>query len=490
MSETILDVIEKRLIPDEQAKRARGEVFTPLTLVREILYGLRKSDLEKGIYTPWGVDAQGNCKEDDPADRIGGIPLDLWRNPDTKWLDPANGIGNFPFVAFHMLDFQLKHNGPASAKSWSDEERRKHILGNMLYMIELDTGNVNTSVKIFRQILPGFTANVLCADTMSLTKATLESHFGVSTFDVIMGNPPFQDDPDRPNVKDAARTDAPKKAPPRKGGKNKLYERFTVKMLDWLTPNGFLAFVTPDNMFSGTGLDSYVKLLERRVVLLNVADVQTRHFKNVIGQSVCYFLVQNAEPGTNALILSTSGSFETPLQLRSVNPVRNWTQKTEELIDKYICSQKNGFEYNRGTSAGEYTGGTYEVVYTPTQILSTNDVSLAPMHGVPFKVILFEAKPRATAVYDETGKYGVGPHTFYYVAESDEQAKKLVEFTKSAEYNTLLDLILTSQFLKSSFIQYLNIPLILGLPSDECKKPPTPRKKPSARQTRRNKSPK
>jgi len=38
---TILDVIDKRLIPNQTAKRARGEVFTPLNLVREMLFGIR-----------------------------------------------------------------------------------------------------------------------------------------------------------------------------------------------------------------------------------------------------------------------------------------------------------------------------------------------------------------------------------------------------------------------------------------------------------------
>jgi len=118
---SVLEIIDKRLIPDEDAKKARGEVFTPLCLVREMLFGLRKSALEAGKTQLcdtldksskkiqgeiWGIDEEGNFF-DDESDRVGGIPLDVWRNPDTKWLDPANGIGNFPVVAFYMLDYQL-----------------------------------------------------------------------------------------------------------------------------------------------------------------------------------------------------------------------------------------------------------------------------------------------------------------------------------------------------------------------------------------------
>ena len=32
-TETVLDIINKRMIPNEQAKKARGEVFTPISLV-------------------------------------------------------------------------------------------------------------------------------------------------------------------------------------------------------------------------------------------------------------------------------------------------------------------------------------------------------------------------------------------------------------------------------------------------------------------------
>ena len=479
---TILEIIESRLIPDEQAKKARGEVFTPLNLVRELLYGLRKSDFDNGDMLPWGMNKENNIAEDDEDDRIGGIPLEFWRDPETKWLDPANGIGNFPFVAFHMLDYQLKHHGTKGSKEWNDDERRKHIIGNMLYMIEIDRGNVNTAVKIFRQLVPGLTPNVLCANTLSLKDADIQKHFGVSKFHVIMGNPPFQDDPDRPNK----RGEEVKKAAPRKGGQGKLYERFTIRMLEMLVPNGVLGFVTPDNIFSGTGLKTYTQLLKYNVRLINLADIQVRHFKGVIGQSVCYFLVENTERGENTTILSKSGAFETLLKPRPINPVREWTADTDAFIDTYISSEKNGFEYNRGGSATDYTGGKYEVIYTPTTILSTDDLSLAPGHGKAFKVVLFESKPKASAVYDADGKYGVGPHTFYYIADSDENGKKITEFTKTPEYMKILNLTLTSQYLKSSLVQHLNLDFITGHTTGGKRGHTLRKKKESTRTTKRN----
>jgi hypothetical protein len=227
-NETILETIDRRLVPDPQAKKARGEVFTPLNLVRELLYGLQKSQLEKGVRVVWGVDETGTVVEASPDDRVGGIPLELWRDHTTKWLDPANGIGNFPFVAFYMLDFQLKHHAAdETIRAMSDNERRTHIVEKMLYMIEIDKGNVNTSHKVMDYLIPGARANVCCADTLKVKDDDLQRHFGVSKFHVVMGNPPFN----------TSRTT--------KGQTGILWDKFILAGLDRLTPTGALAFITP-----------------------------------------------------------------------------------------------------------------------------------------------------------------------------------------------------------------------------------------------------
>jgi hypothetical protein len=151
----------------------------------------------------------------------------MWRDPTTKWLDPANGIGNFPFIAFQMLDYQLKNHGPKKVKKLTDEQRRKHIVEKMLFMIEIDKGNVNTSFQIFAQLAPGAIPNICCADTLKLADDDLQREFGVSKFDVVMGNPPF-------NTKRES-----------KGQTGTLWDKFILSSLGRLTPIGALAFITP-----------------------------------------------------------------------------------------------------------------------------------------------------------------------------------------------------------------------------------------------------
>jgi len=238
----VLDIIHKRLVPDEEAKKARGEVFTPLPLVREMLFGLRKSSLLAGKQEVWGVDENGECMEDDPDDRVGGIPLELWRDPNTKWLDPANGIGNFPVVTFYMLDYQLANHGPPQYRGEEHKQpRRKHIVEKMLYMIEFNKGNVNTARKIFKLLVPTASSNICCADTLKMTDKKLTDVFGANRFDVVMGNPPFNQD----GTKGSGRTIWPFFI----SNFSKDFE--FIGAINILKDNGFLGFIIPSSWRNG-----------------------------------------------------------------------------------------------------------------------------------------------------------------------------------------------------------------------------------------------
>jgi 16S rRNA G1207 methylase RsmC len=103
-------------------------------------------------------------------------------------------------------------------------------------MVEINPKNVKISKKIF-----GSKANICCADFLKDSEKCFRQ-FGVDKFDIIIGNPPFQD-----------------KAG--KGGKNKLYEKIICKCLDILNKNtnSYLLFLVPDNLFSGNSSKTYLK---------------------------------------------------------------------------------------------------------------------------------------------------------------------------------------------------------------------------------------
>ncbi len=189
-SANVAKLIEERLHARNSAKKARGEVFTPLELVQEMLLGVRRRALERdGRIEIWGVDASGNYFDDDERDRIGGVPLAMWRDPKGKWLDPAGGIGNFLVVAYGMLDYQLGAHGPVRLRA-NAEARGRHIVEHMLYMFEIDGENVATARTIFEGVAGG-APNIFKKDTLGLDMAAIRKLCGVGRFDVIMGNPPF-----------------------------------------------------------------------------------------------------------------------------------------------------------------------------------------------------------------------------------------------------------------------------------------------------------
>lgn len=123
MNPIVLDIIQKNLPIKKSKKDKNGEVFTPLTLVNEML------------------------------DKL---PAEVWSNPNLKWLDPANGVGNFPVVVYYRLMDGLQDC------ILIEEERSKHIIENMLYMVELDQHNCDVCKKIFSIINPNAVPNIDC----------------------------------------------------------------------------------------------------------------------------------------------------------------------------------------------------------------------------------------------------------------------------------------------------------------------------------------
>lgn len=176
--EEIHATIEKYLPIKTKEKNKSGEVFTPIELIEEMLNQL---------------------------------PVEVWSNPELTWLDPANGIGNFPMIAYTHLMKGLEEWEP------DDKKRSNHIIMNMLYMVELNQVNVDVSRKIF-----GDDANIFCG---SFLEEDWLNGFP-KQFDIIMGNPPYN--------KDGVG----------KGG-GVFWRVFVNKSLELLNTNGYLTFVHP-----------------------------------------------------------------------------------------------------------------------------------------------------------------------------------------------------------------------------------------------------
>ena len=190
IEETIYNFLPIR----EEAKDKHGEVFTPKELIVEMM------------------------------NKLNEIDSSVFRNKTLKWLDPANGVGNFPLLVYGMLMKTLKKIIP------DDYERSQHILTDMLYMVELQEDNYQISRKLF-----GKDANIFCGSFLKSNNKSINPQisekFRVDKYDIIMGNPPFNDKQEHDG---------------KKGGGNSLWPYFVVYSLNILKEKtGYLSFVHP-----------------------------------------------------------------------------------------------------------------------------------------------------------------------------------------------------------------------------------------------------
>jgi len=403
-NEEIEAFINKHLPVKNLEKAKYGEVFTPSALINTML---------------------------------DQFPTSSWSNPDLKWLDPCCGTGNFLVHVYQRLMAGLENSFPNLSK------RSSHIIENMLFMVELNKKNCDICRQLF-----GKGANIECLDFLEYNKDTM--------FDCIVGNPPFQDDSTIGGT----------------GGKSKLYERIFIKSLTILKDDGYLSFLVPDNMLSGNGNVGYNELIKHDVQFVSFnSDIQS-YFKG-IQQYICYFLMRKSvvKRQTNTVIEQKDNInkdkkntvvFTTQLLDRPVNPVRNWTPYVEKLIKKYISSTKNNAVYNRGKQLSLYNGSTYPLIYTSSKKIRTNKLELASGLNIK-KAVIFAISPNLEFEMDYTGKYGVGPNTFYIPFQTVTQGRHLEAFLKSDHYKLLALACKTSrQFLKIGFIEHLNLQKIMN----------------------------
>lgn len=407
--EEINNFIKEQLPTKKKEKDKYGEVFTSPELINKML------DL---------------------------FPNVVWTKHDLKWLDPSVGAG------FFMIFIYLRLMNGLTKWETNDKKRSKHIIENMLYMVELNKRNCDICKSIF-----GSHLNLICGDFLSDWKFKgLGLGLGLHhiSFDCIVGNPPFQDNY---GLSDNGRRI--------NGGKNKLYERIFMKSYEMLSEQGYLSFVVPDNIFAGNGSSSYQILIQNDVPFVSF-NPKNQHYFDKIQQPVCYFMLHKGVKRETTLIEhSDNMKFKLELKDRPVNPIRNWTPKTEKLIQTFVSNDRNNVVYNRGKNMSSYKGNKYPIIFTPSKSLQTNNIELAIGYGIK-KAILFLISPENKFIMDYSGKYGVGPNTFYIPFHSIKEGKHLEKFLKSKDYNVLVNATKTSrQFVKIAFIEHLNLTKII-----------------------------
>lgn len=276
----LLELIDSCLKPKQKEKQENGEVFTPMTLIFEML-----DNLDKHYITENG--------------------RSIFTEPTFKWFDPASGMGNFPVAVYLKLMEGLTYQIP------NDEERKKHIIENMLYMSELNKKNVFISHQIFN-MNNQYKLNLYEGDTLELNVVS-EWEVAVNSFDVILGNPPYN--------KGGIRSHTGKQL----GDKNEtIWTKFIEKSFEWLKPDGFLAFINPLSWLKKSH-SLHNEMLEKHIVWLKLWD--NSQSKGIINADIpiSLYVLQNKKNTTNK-----------KTEITSILKRRNLTTtSTEYLNPKY-----------------------------------------------------------------------------------------------------------------------------------------------------------
>ncbi len=211
---------------------------------------------------------------------INKLPSNVWKNPKLKWLDTGSGIGSFFIIVF----FKLMDNIPIKNK----EKRRKHILENMLYFVELDNKYVEIIKKIFcndKYNLNIFQGSYVNLNTLSNDINVFNYNVFNTKFDIILGNPPYQ----KINSKN-----------PSKLSSKPLYPFFVEVSLDNLNESGYLLYIHPYSWRRKSKEIKIInKLLEKQLLYIYTNNNFTDF--DISAPFINFYLLQNKNYNSNYL---------------------------------------------------------------------------------------------------------------------------------------------------------------------------------------------
>ena len=197
------------------------------------------------------------------------IPKAKFKDPNLKWLDAGTGKGNFAI----MLYFKLMEGLHGIIINL--EERKNHIIKNMIYMFEIQDENRKRLREIFGQ-----EANIY-GDFLSKTPIPL--------MDIVIGNPPF-------NVN--GKIKSPTCEQEKKNDGITVWTDFVVKAINILkNDTGILCFFIPSIWLKPDKKGIYDLLLQYKIEWLNCFNnTETNKIFGGNAQTPsCYFLLTKKE---------------------------------------------------------------------------------------------------------------------------------------------------------------------------------------------------
>jgi hypothetical protein len=298
LKNSVSEFIEKYEKVSKLESKLFGEVFTPRQLIDEMLDTL---------------------------------PSEVWKNPELKWLDPAVGIGNFPTAIVDRLMVGLEEAFP------NEDDRRKHILEEMIFMCDISTKNLFLLYMLFDKNNE-YKLNVYRGSFLETTGDKISDGFtkflGDKKIDIIVGNPPY-------NWSDGDSQ--------RKNNRENLWTRFVVHGFNLIKDGGYMCFVTPKSWMSPSADYGKVHILDifskNNPIYVNI-DKCSKYFN--VGSSFSFYTIGKFENQKNTIVETLDSKFKFDFSTQEIFDVPTlFNDLTISISKKFFSSSIEKFSFKQ-----------------------------------------------------------------------------------------------------------------------------------------------
>jgi len=387
--------------------KQRGEVFTPRIIINKM---------------------------------IDKIPDSIWENPNCTWLDPAVGLGQFPVCIFQRLMESLRICFP------DDQERKEHILSNMIYTCELNPISCEKYKSLFGDNVK---LNLFEGNSLDLQSNYIwQNGKTVESFDVIIGNPPYQ----------GPRKDTGTPVAFRAGG-GTLWNKFVVKFLGLVKPNGYLSFIHPSGWRKpNTPNSRYNGLFDlmthtNQMIFLKIHNKSDGKSIFGAGTRFDYYIIQKKDCQETTLVIDEKG-IENTINLKPLEWLANYNYK---LIES-LSAPRN---HSRVLAKSKLRSKCKLVSDIESELFKYPLIHLTPKKGIRYKwsniqtqegyfgipkVIFGDTGFISNVVVDWEGLYGLTNDAIALPIDSLEQGIHMKATLESKEFNDFLKCVWWGNF--------------------------------------------
>ena len=351
------------------------------------------------------------------------IPKKLFENPNIKWCDPCCGSGEFMIYLFKILYNSLQNIFP------EPNERRDHIIHNMLWMVEINEFHIPKLVDIFGQDANIIHGNFLDINTLNV--------------DVIIGNPPF-------NINGTIKVPTNKVC--KKSDGISIWRQFIMhSLMSSLKKSryGYLLFITP-SIWMKRDHCMYKIMLSytiKKIQTMN-SDETYKSFHGHAQTPTCYFFmskkkrhkfplwrpVQIYDKAVKKYVYFNHQSYELSLPLCGISIINKIIKNFNYIpsIQVYKTNMRPGY---KNLSISDISNAEHPHENITTCLLKKNQPLLkinysnikCDWNGVP--KLVFAHKMYGFPYLDDTGRFGISNRDNYVIVDySINELTKIRDF--------------------------------------------------------------